>query len=160
MSTNSIAGKGTIGVNADGLELSSLIGDNCGRRGTSHVEGVVQGHPDGDDIRSRDAETCGRQSDLGDEIIHLGFREVHEPVDLELTRIAGITCEHSHTLHRTSEQRAEVLVEMADEEVLRRGIRVGRHICHKGSGATVVEEVDHGRCAVDVGRLQGTVKVF
>lgn len=135
-------------------------GDDGSGRGTTLIEGIVQCHSDGHDIVGRDAETSCREPDLGDKIVHLILCQVHELVDLILTWLALVGVESGHPLHGAAEQGTEVLVQMGEEEVLRRGIGVGGLVQHERSRAAVVEEVDRGCHAVLVGRLQRSVEVL
>lgn len=73
-------------VDADGLQLVALGLDGGGGRRAGLVEDGVERRGHGRDVVLGNAERGGREADLHDEVVHFGFAEIHEFVNLGFFR--------------------------------------------------------------------------
>lgn len=141
----------------DGVELSALGGDDGAGWGALVAEEGVKRGADVFDIGVGDTERGRCKAYLLDEVSDLVLVEVHEAVD---------SCHGRETLVRretgglTAKERAEVLVQVGEEQVLVRAGAVGWHVHHERSSTTVVKEVDgDSRVATTVRGGEASIEV-
>jgi hypothetical protein len=103
-------------INADGVQLLALVGDDSRGRRAADVEEGAERLSDGGNVLLSDAKGRGGEADLGDEVGVLGKVEVHELVDLVHGRGRGVRVEAGHALLGAAQESTKEGVEMGEEE--------------------------------------------
>lgn len=102
-------------------------------------------------------ERC--KPNLFDEVAQFIGVKVHVLVHAVHAWVATVGWETHLTVPGTAEELAEELVQVSEQEVLVRGLVIGRHVLHQRRSTTSIEEVDRAGFFIDIGREETSVEV-